>query len=760
MREDFLACERGPLHARGSLACERVPWVLYRVQWGVIGKKGSHGGGIGGNMGGMIGVASFLFPMVLTAAAAAAAPVIIHLMMRTKPRLVIFPAMRFVLKTHKANLSKLKLKHLVLLGMRMAMIVLIAFLIARAELPNWSASPEEAVPTAAVIVLDASASMDYRYQGKSLLARGKQMAAELVQSLPDGSLVLVLNTGQVSGGGKFLGARDVVTKQILDTAQGNGHASLAAALGAAVERLGRIDMPRKEVYVMSDMTARSWRDAVDFASVAGVRFVLLDCWGGQDINFALDRLSLGAMSVPLGAEATIETVLHSRRAGGQVRVQVELDGRKVEERPVALGASSSESLRLTVSPRREGVVHGRVILDVADPLAADNVRHFTLQVNSPTELLVLRDPTTIGRGDWTTFLMANAIAPSGQAPGRQASVRRKTISADRLAAAHLARPHVVLVSNVSSLAAAQWKLLETYVREGGRLWIVAGPLTAPAGYSSEEARRLMPVSLTAQEELARPVGWRAGKLDHPMFLPFGGDENPPLSAVRCTRRFGVQTVAGDAGVLMSYTDDVPAVVLRRVGAGRVLLWNFSPARQCSNLAGLEQFPILARRATKVLTGQVRAETMYLCGDSVVVPFPRRLAQASVTLRRPGADSDRPISADVGGRTVTVLADKPGPYRARFARGDLHASRGFSVNVSAAESDMHSVGPDRLGAMFPSDGLVIAGNVEAVMRARHGEELALDLTIPLLLALVVLMTGESFFANRFYRRSAMPNDPAV
>jgi len=710
-------------------------------------------------MWGMIGVASFLFPVVLAASAAVAAPVIIHLMMRTKPRLVVFPAMRFVLKTHQANLSKLKLKHLILLAMRMAMIALIVLLIARAQLPNWAAAPQEALPTAAVIVVDNSASMAYEHGGKSVLARAKQMAGELVASLPEGSLVLVLNTGQVKGGGKFLGARDVVTKQIFDIVQGSGHASVARAVGAAAESLARIDMPRKDVYVMSDMTAQAWRDSVEFAGVEGVRFVLVDCWGGEDINYALDGLSLEAMSVPLGGEASIETVLHSRRAGGQVRVQLELDGRKVEERSVTLAASSSSPLQFTVSPGREGVVHGRVILDRDDPLQADNVRHFTLQVNSPTELLVLRDATTIGRGDWTTFLMSNAIAPSGGSPGRQASVRRKTISADRLAAPHLASPHVVLASNVSSLGASQWTLLETYVRDGGRLWVVAGPLTSPEGYNGDDAQRLMPVSFNAQEDLARPIGWRAEKLDHPMFLPFAGEENPPLSAVRCVRRFGVRTVAGDADTLLSYTDGVPAVVLRRVGQGSVLLWNFSPAKVFSNLAGLEQFPILARRATKVLTGLARAETMYVCGQRVVVPVPRRLADSSITLRTPEADSDRPVVVDPGGRSVTVVGEAPGSYRARFTRGDLQADRGFSVNVSPAESDMRPVAGDKLGAMFPSGSLVVARDVESARQARQGEELALDLTIPLLLMLVVLMTGESFFANRFYRRSALPNDPA-
>ena len=703
----------------------------------------------------MVGIAPFLFPIVLTASAAAAAPVIIHLMMRTKPRLIVFPAMRFVLKTHRANLSKLKLKHLILLAMRMAMIVLIAFLLARSQLPNWSASPEQALPTAAVIILDTSASMGYRHQGKTLLNHGKQLAARLVESLPEGSLTLVLNTGQVSKTGTFLGARDVVTKQIHDVAQGFGHASLAVALGAAVEKLDRIDLPRKEVYVLTDMTTQAWRDEVDFVDSTGVRFILVNCWGGQDTNFALDRLTVRAMAVPVGAEVPIETAVHTRRVGGQVGLQVELDGRMVEQRPLVLPAASTEALRLTVSPSRQGVVHGRVILEADDPLAVDNVRYFTIQVNRATELLILRDPTTIGRGDWTTFLMANAIAPSGQVAGHQAWVRRKTLSADRLTAAHLAAPHVVLASNISSLGAAQWALLEAYVRGGGRLWIVVGPLTARDAYNTEQAQRLMPVSFKALEELGQGVRWRTTALDHPMLLPFAGQENPPLTAVRCLRRFGVETVAGDARTLLKYADETPAIVLRRVGTGRVLLWNFSPEKHFSNLAALEQFPILARRAMRILTGQASADTMHVCGKSVVVPVPRRLGGATVTLRKPGGDSDQAVSHDPGGRTVTVLGETPGPWGLRFVRGDLREGRGFSVNVSAAESTMAPAETSRLNEMFPKGRLVIAKDLAEIRRAWQREDMALDLTIPLLLALVVLMTGESFFANRFYRRSDMP-----
>ena len=704
----------------------------------------------------MVGVVPFLFPMVLTASAAAVAPVIIHLMMRTKPRRVTFPAMRFVMKTHKANLSKLKLKHLILLAMRMLMIVLIAFLVARSQIPQWSSSPQAALPTAAVIIIDNSGSMGYRYRDRALLEHAKRMGTKIVESLPEGSLILVLSTAEAGKGAKFLGGRDVVTRQILDVAQGYGQASTAMAMATARERLESTDLPRKEVYVISDMTAQAWRDEVNLTKSEGVRFVLMDCWGGKDVNFSLGRLDVSATAMSVGAEVKIDTDVQSHLTGGQLKVGIEFDGHRVEEQPVSVPASSSAPISFTIVPKRQGVLHGRVVLGRDDPLAMDNVRYFTVQVDRSPDLLILRDPTTIGRGDPTTFLLGNAIAPSGRDASGRGWIRRRTIPVGTLAGPHLATSHVVLVSNVSTLPPAQWTLLEDYVRAGGRLWIVVGPLTSADAYNSAQAQRLMPVSFDAREESEEGFRWSTDKLTHPMLTPFTDPENVSLSGVRCYRRFGVKTVAGDARVVLPYSDGVGAVVLRRVGTGQVLLWNFLPERRFSNLVH-PYLPILARRAAQVLAGQARADTMHACGKSVVVPFPRGLVGAGVTIRKPDADNDEPIAPDPAGRTVTVLAERPGPWTLRFARGQAHDSRGFSTNTGLAESDMRLADRTRLTGMFPPDKVVFAKDMSDIRHAWQRSDLALDLTVPLLLALVLLMTGESFFSNRFYRRSETPVD---
>ena len=65
---------------------------------------------------------SFGTPDVTWAAGLAVLPVIIHLLMRSKPRLVVFPALRFVKMMHNAHITRHRIKHLLLLLMRMAAI--------------------------------------------------------------------------------------------------------------------------------------------------------------------------------------------------------------------------------------------------------------------------------------------------------------------------------------------------------------------------------------------------------------------------------------------------------------------------------------------------------------------------------------------------------------------------------------------------------------------------------------------------------------
>ena len=60
-----------------------------------------------------------------------AVPIALHLMMRQQPKHVVFPAMRFVTQRRDANRRRLRIRHWILLGLRCAVIALLAAALAQ-----------------------------------------------------------------------------------------------------------------------------------------------------------------------------------------------------------------------------------------------------------------------------------------------------------------------------------------------------------------------------------------------------------------------------------------------------------------------------------------------------------------------------------------------------------------------------------------------------------------------------------------------------
>ena len=107
------------------------------------------------------------------------APVLVHLMMRQKPRRLSFPAFRFLRQRSLINRRKMRLQHLLLLLLRMAVLAALILAIAqpKALLPRTVADwlrlggPR---PAATVFVFDVSYSMEYRVGGLSRLDDARQ----------------------------------------------------------------------------------------------------------------------------------------------------------------------------------------------------------------------------------------------------------------------------------------------------------------------------------------------------------------------------------------------------------------------------------------------------------------------------------------------------------------------------------------------------------------------------------------------------------
>ncbi len=690
---------------------------------------------------------SFLFGGILWAAGAAAAPVVIHLIMRTRPRQMVFPALRFVRKTHQSNISKLKLKHLILLALRMGALAVLAMLLARPFIADWVRSAGQNVPSTAVIVIDNSGSMRYGQRDGSALDRARRTARRIVEMLPEGSRLAVLSASAEGLAPQLISSREQLMAQIEEVAETYSHDALAPALGRALSLLRDPNTPRKELYVLTDMAQEAWRDLAGLRVDPEVGYVVVDLGSAKNANVRLEGVRLGSPFVPEGVDTQVRSRLASSHLGGVYNAHVELDGKGQPAKPVDLPAGGSASVTFTIRPPRPGTLHGRIVLESEDPLSMDNVRYFTLRAGQAARMLAVTDK---GENDRSRFLVSKAAAH-----GSQSWVRSRPAPLSSLSDA-LDEADLVLLANVAFVSDEQWDALEGFVRRGGRLWVVVGPRTSPTSYATPAAQKLLPLALGPMQELPRPERLEAGDYSHRLLAPFRAGNHIryfPLREVEATLRFTVDSAAPDAETVVRYADGVPAIVTRSVGRGECLLWNVSPLREHSNLARMVQYALLAQGVVRSASAERTASTSYLWGESVSIPVPRGLGLATAMVQRPGATS--PASAPVSpAGTVDLRLDELGPWTVSFTGQNGQAEVGFSVNADPAESDLSRVDPNALIDTFGGDRLLITSDVEEAQRRQLSVSQRLDLLTPLLLALLVLLIGESYFANRFYKRGAV------
>src|SRR3954468_10586708 len=104
---------------------------------------------------------TFIHGYLLGGLLLAGVPVLLHLLMRQKPRRVRFPAFRFLKARQRVNQRKIRLQHLLLLLLRVAVVAALCLALARPRIfaSRTGAAGDRAVH--AVLLVDTSASMGY-----------------------------------------------------------------------------------------------------------------------------------------------------------------------------------------------------------------------------------------------------------------------------------------------------------------------------------------------------------------------------------------------------------------------------------------------------------------------------------------------------------------------------------------------------------------------------------------------------------------------
>lgn len=205
---------------------------------------------------------TFLTPIFLLAALAAAIPVVLHMINRQRAKQLPFSTLRFLKISVQKTRRRKRIHDVFLMVVRAAVLLLIALGLSRPTLTHLS-SLLGGANSAIAIILDNSASMGVIDQGKPRFETALEAAHQILNQSADGDQVAVFLTGgrTFPEDGKLDRTHEAVLQiltQLGEQGPSYERADLAAKLLQARKVLVESQALNKQIFVITDMQKVSW----------------------------------------------------------------------------------------------------------------------------------------------------------------------------------------------------------------------------------------------------------------------------------------------------------------------------------------------------------------------------------------------------------------------------------------------------------------------------------------------------------------------
>ncbi|TNF30252.1 MAG: hypothetical protein EP329_13985 [Deltaproteobacteria bacterium] len=696
----------------------------------------------------------------LAGLALGAIPIIIHLINRQRAKLKRFAAIDFLLLSDKRLARRLKLKQLLVLALRAALLMFFAFALAKPYIePDLVATRDASEPGGVALVIDDSTSMQtLAPDGRTLLDHALEQARDLVASGGSRTSFAVIAAGRparllTKGLSYDKEAVGRALDRLASDASRPRSGDLAAALTEAGRTLSESPEPRRQVYVIGDQAAHAWRFGTPSWNYVPITDVeVIDVRGGQPIdNLAVTGVAVtksGPVSEPV-LEVEVALVNHGV-APRTAQVTLELGDKVVADTAtVPAGEPSTVTFKVRAPPD----VTGGTVRLVPDALPLDDSWVFTLgQTHAINVLVVNGAPRSVPWQDELYFLRA---ALRARQTGDVALNPLFATSAE-LKPGQINAADVVVLANVGTLTAEQQLALHNFVEKGGGLLVTGGDSFG------EDANKsygdLLPYPIRATKTVAKAgdpaaalsaLTLATASFDHPVMQVFDGVEDASLFKAHVYSYLLLDTASRPGSrVIASYTGGIPALAEGVVGRGRTMLLTTTLDMDWSDLAIRSSFLPLVQRACQYLGRALDRPggPGHLVGEGLHVPLPDG-GGPLVLVQPDGTEIPREETADdiAAGSLYVEAPDQVGLYLLMRAGDRRHAVR-FAVNADRVESDLTPVTAETeravIAEMTRNNGIVPdAGVAEpAMIAAAAGGEARSTILWPYILAGLFLLFG--------------------
>jgi hypothetical protein len=419
---------------------------------------------------------TFLNPLVLLGLAAAAIPVILHLLNRRRLRTVEFSSLRFLKELQQSSLRRLKFRQWLLLLLRTLLIVALVLSFARPVIQgSFAGIIGSRARNSMVFVIDDSPSMTVRTERGMVFDRAREAATRVLALAGEGDRIAILPLSALAPGTSPPGYEQPQTaKSILQRLEPSQVARRFIESLPIIRTAVRASHDaNREVYIFTDGQASQFAATPPQADSAAalekdVRCFLIRPNTSLSVNAGVTGARIETRFLARNRPARILVALQnfSDTPIRQETVSLYLDDARVAQQSVDLPPHGSAVVPVSFVPRRTGFLIGHATID-DDGLEADNSLQFVLMVPEAFTVLIAGPGTEDVRYPELALTLGGDSLTAGRIDTRR-------IPSEQLPLTDLSRTRVLLLNGINALSPAEGTATVNYVRRGGNVILLPG----------------------------------------------------------------------------------------------------------------------------------------------------------------------------------------------------------------------------------------------------------------------------------------------
>jgi hypothetical protein len=665
---------------------------------------------------------TFLNPFVLFGLAAAAIPILLHLLNLRKLKTIDFSTLRFLKELQKTSIRKLKAQQIILLILRTLIVIFSVLAFSRPTIKSTLPSIGTHAKSSIIVVLDNSLSMDITDEDGNRFSKAKKLTSEILGALEEGDEMAFIPLSSLIKNRKRSFSRNFAwLKEEIDHCSVNpATASLNDGLRAAQGLLDASLHVNKEIYILTDLQQQEIHslelDSIKLFDDKTSVFLLpsLESKNSIDQNISIDTAIFISRVYAKDKPVELQTKLYNSSVTDAkgIIVSVLFNGERVAQRTVDIGAGSYINVSLQGIPHTTGLIKGEIQIE-NDVLESDNHRYFSFIISSAPKVAL------IGNQLETDFISLS-IAP-------HASIL-KSYSANQSASVHFEDFDLLILA--ATLSQTEMQRIDAYIQNGGSvLFFPSSTESIAAQQQFFSGMGLGPIIFQEFSE-SNPGICISADRQHPIlqgvFKGFNSEsglgDSPKIMKALCTQA-GQSIISMQGG---SFLNEI------RRGEGKVMYCAVPPSPAWSSFPFTGLMPTIIYRSAQYLSAKEVFTLEKTAGQEAIILIPTKSSASSIfTIKDPnGIESDMQAADLPGGMSLQFGKPEMTGVYGVFSK-DKNPITSLIVNQSSKEGHLiyknvqESMPALKKRLNYPESLIVLNKNesiANSVAKARIGTEL--------------------------------------